>query len=70
MEIKNIIKDYLNYIIRQKQEHLTSAFLVFTEYIMHVPDAPIDYILNYTVLKLHQLFTMKMPTHLPLTIGL
>lgn len=59
MEIKNIIKDYLNYIIRQKQEHLTSAFLVFTEYIMHVPDAPIDYILNYTVLKLHQLFNLQ-----------
>ena len=56
MEIKNIIKDYLNYIIRHKQEHLTRAFLLFAEFILHVPETPIDYIINYTVLKLNKLF--------------
>jgi replication factor C subunit 3/5 len=58
IEIKNIIKDYLNYIIHYKQEFLTSAFLKFTEFIMHLNEPPIDYIVKYTVLKLHELFTL------------
>jgi replication factor C subunit 3/5 len=56
IEIKNIIKDYLNYIIHYNQEYLTSSFLKFTEFIMHLNEPPIDYIVNYTVLKLHELF--------------
>ena len=55
IEIKNIIKDYLNYIIHQQPEHLSCAFLKFTEFIMHLTEPPIDYIVNYTVLKLHAL---------------
>jgi replication factor C subunit 3/5 len=35
---KNIIKDYLNYIIRNKPELITSNFLIFIENIMHNPD--------------------------------
>jgi len=58
IEIKNIIKDYLNYIIHYKQEYLTSAFLKFTEFIMHLNEPPIDYMVNYTVLKLHELFNI------------
>jgi DNA polymerase III delta prime subunit len=57
IEIKNIIKDYLNYIIHYKQDAVTQAFLQFTEFIMHLNEPPIDYIVNYTVLKLHALFT-------------
>jgi replication factor C subunit 3/5 len=56
IEIKNIIKDYLNYIIHQQPEYLTSAFLKFTEFIMHLNDPPIKHIVNYAVLKLHALF--------------
>jgi DNA polymerase III delta prime subunit len=56
IEIKNIIKDYLNYIIHHRPEYLTSAFLKFTEFIMHLNEPPIDYIVNYTILKLHNLF--------------
>jgi replication factor C subunit 3/5 len=56
IEIKNIIKDYLNYIIHHRPEYLTSAFLKFTEFIMHLNEPPIDYIVNYSILKLHDLF--------------
>jgi DNA polymerase III delta prime subunit len=56
IEIKNIIKDYLNYIIHYKQEYISNQFLKFTEFIMHLNDAQIDYIVKYTVLRLHELF--------------
>ena len=56
IEIKNIIKDYLNYIIHHRPEYLTSAFLKFTEFIMHLNEPPIDYIVNYSILKIHDLF--------------
>jgi replication factor C subunit 3/5 len=59
IEIKNIIKDYLNYIIHYKPEAVTSAFLQFTEFIMHLNEPPVDYIVNYTVLKLHALYKGK-----------
>jgi DNA polymerase III delta prime subunit len=55
IEIKNIIKDYLNYIIHQQPEYVTSSFLKFTEFIMHLNQPPIDHIVQYTVLKLHEL---------------
>jgi len=55
IEIKNIIKDYLNYIIHYKQDYVTHAFLKFTEFIMHLNEPSIDHIVKYTVLKLHEL---------------
>ena len=57
IEIKNIIKDYLNFIIHCKPEYLTSEFLKFTEFIMHLNEPPIDYIIRYTILNLHNLFS-------------
>jgi len=56
IEIKNIIKDYLNYIIHYKQDYVSSAFLKFTEFIMHLNEPQIDHMVKYTVLKLHELF--------------
>ena len=52
IEKKNIIKNYLNYIIRHKKEYLTSEFLDFTENIMHVNEVNIDHILSLTILKI------------------
>jgi replication factor C subunit 3/5 len=52
VEIKNIIKDFLNYIIRKKTEYVDEHFLNFIEFIMHIQDANINYILNYTILKM------------------
>jgi replication factor C subunit 3/5 len=57
IEIKNIIKDYLNYIIHFRQEYVTHSFLKFTEFIMHLSEPQIDHMAKYTVLKLHELFS-------------
>ena len=56
IEIKNIIKDYLNYIIHFRQNYMTSAFLKFSEFITHLNEPSIDHLVNYTVLKLNQLY--------------
>jgi DNA polymerase III delta prime subunit len=56
IEIKNIIKDYLNFIIHNRHDYLSHNFLKFSEFIMHLNDPPIDYIVPYTVLSLHKLF--------------
>jgi DNA polymerase III delta prime subunit len=57
IEIKNIIKDYLNYIIHYKPEYVNSDFLKFTEFIMHLNEPSVDYVIHYTILKLNKLFT-------------
>ena len=53
IEIKNIIKDYLNYIIHNRQEFVNSDFLKFTEFIVHLTHSQIEHIINYTILKLN-----------------
>ena len=58
IEIKNIIKDYLNYIIRNKPEYINKKFLKFSEFIMHLEESNIDYIKIYTVISLHELFVL------------
>lgn len=52
VEKKNIIKNYLNYIIRYNKELLSSEFLQFVENIMHVTELNIDYMLPLTILKM------------------
>ena len=55
IEIKNIIKDYLNFIIRHHPEYITSKFLKFAEFIMHLKESNTDYITKYTIISLHDL---------------
>jgi DNA polymerase III delta prime subunit len=57
VEKKNIIKNYLNYIIRYKKELLSSEFLQFVENIMHVTELNIDYMLPLTILKMKTFLT-------------
>ncbi len=49
---KNIIKDFLNYIIRYKQHVVTNNFLIFIENVMHFPDCEQKYYINYIIYKL------------------
>ena len=51
---KNIIKNYLNYIIRNKPHIVTNEFLKFIENIMHIPELNIDYMLTFTILKMNK----------------
>lgn len=56
IEKKNIIKNYLNYIIRTNKEIITEDFLNFVENIMHINDLNIDYMLPFSILKLNKFF--------------
>jgi len=51
----NILKTFLNYLIRHKKQYITRDMLLFIEYIMHITDYNQSYILNYSVLKLKNL---------------
>jgi len=57
IEIKNLIKNYLNYIIYNKQNYVNNLLLSFTEFIMHLHDPSTSYLVKYTVLKLHYILS-------------
>ena len=59
IEIKNIIKDYLNYIIRYKIKFINKDFLNFVEFIMHLHEPKTEYIKNYFVERLHKSFILQ-----------
>ena len=46
---KNIIKNYFNYIIRNKKQAINENFLLIVENIMHSTDSNIDHLLHYFV---------------------
>jgi replication factor C subunit 3/5 len=52
---KNIIKDFLNYIIRNKSEVLSFNFLNFVENIMHFEDCKNNHYVNYSLTRLSSL---------------
>ena len=47
IDIKNIIKDYFNYIIRYKSEYITDKFLNIIEYVLHNPESNNEYQINF-----------------------
>jgi replication factor C subunit 3/5 len=49
---KNIIKDYLNYIIRNKSNIITSGFLEFVENLMHSQESNNQTFVNYSLSRL------------------
>ena len=56
IEKKNIVKSYINHIIRTCPHMVTLVFLDFVENIMHITDLNVDCMLPLTILKLNQLF--------------
>ncbi len=52
---KNIIKDFLNYIIRNKEYLVSAVFLDFVENIMHFEDCKNSHYVNYSLSKLSEL---------------
>ena len=50
IDTKNIIKDFINYIIRNYT--VSSEFLSFVEYIMHLQDCKNNYYVTYSLLRL------------------
>jgi hypothetical protein len=55
MDKKNIIKNFLNYIIRNHEEHVTARFMDFVEYIIHMEECNINNYTNYALTKLRSL---------------
>jgi hypothetical protein len=59
---KNIIKDFLNYIIRNKHDDLLKKmpeYLNFIENIMHFEDCKNSYYVNYSISRLSSLINDK-----------
>ena len=54
---KNIIKDFLNFLIRNKKTIITPKYLNFIENIMHFEDCKNSYYVNYSLLRLSSLVT-------------
>ena len=52
---KNIMKQYFDYIIRNRQDLVTPEFLTITEVVMHSNDSNIQHILHYFVSQLSKL---------------
>jgi replication factor C subunit 3/5 len=57
IELKNLIKDYINFLIRYKIFYVDKHFLNFVEFIMHINEPNINYILNYLIIKLNEYIT-------------
>ena len=55
IEIKNIIKDFLNYIIRNKSKYISKDFLKFSEFITHIHDVNINNLKSYLAIKLKKI---------------
>ena len=55
LDSKNIIKDFLNYLIRNQSHQITSELLSHIENIMHFEDCNNTYFVNYSLLKLSSL---------------
>jgi len=58
---KNIIKDYLNYIIRNKQQLITKELLLFIENLMHSQDCKNTYYINYSLIRLSSFHNLTNP---------
>ncbi len=54
---KNIIKNYFNYIIREKKELITKELLNFTENMIHMENANSNHCINYFILKFNKLIS-------------
>jgi len=57
IEKKHIIKNFLNYIIRNKKQYVNKEFLAFIENVMHIPELNIEFMLPHCLIKLNKFFT-------------
>ena len=54
IDVKNIIKDYFNYIIHNEPKVVNYSFLKFTEFTTHLKEQNNNNIVSYIVPKMHQ----------------
>tara|TARA_B110000285_G_scaffold75413_1_gene86842 strand:+ start:2030 stop:2962 length:933 start_codon:yes stop_codon:yes gene_type:complete len=58
IEKMNILKNFLNYIIRHKKQYICREFLSFVEHIMHISNCNQEYLLGYSIIKLQELLNI------------
>jgi replication factor C subunit 3/5 len=58
IEKMNILKNFLNYIIRHKKQYVCREFLLFVEHIMHISNCNQEYLLGYSIIKLQGLLNI------------
>jgi replication factor C subunit 3/5 len=56
IERKNIIKNFLNYIVQYYPEVVNSKFLEFAEYITHIQECKTDHLFQYFILRMITFF--------------
>ena len=54
---KNVIKDFLNYVISNHDEFVTSEFLRFAQSILHTDECNQEYLVNYFLLRMRKLIS-------------
>ena len=59
IEPKNIIKEFINFIIRNKPKYVTQKFLNYCEVLMHIQETNIIYYKNYFAIFLHRILTVS-----------
>lgn len=59
IELRTIIKSYFYYIIRSHESFVNCNFLNKVEHMIHLPDIRHDYIINYFVLKMNEIFAVN-----------
>ena len=59
IDIKNVIKDYLIYIIQEQPSYINKQLIEFIESIMHLKDINWHYFKIYTALTLNKLFSIN-----------
>ena len=59
IDIKNIIKDYLNYIIIEQPIYINTQIINFIESVMHTKDINVHYFKTYTALSLNKLMSIN-----------
>jgi replication factor C subunit 3/5 len=57
IDIKNIVKDYLNYLIADCPTYICKPLLDFMETVMHLKEFNVDYFKHYTALQLNKLLS-------------
>ena len=55
IERKNIVKNFLNYVVQHHPENINSKFLDFVEYITHIQECKTEYFIQYFVLRMCKL---------------
>ena len=58
IDVKNIIKEFLNFIICCKKKYVSSEFLTLCEILMHMQDPNITYYTNYFAINLHRVLVL------------